>query len=1026
MFLKPTKGRGKTNSACRSKSLALSIAAITSTMAFSSAGYAQNADDELEEITVTGSRIRMTDGMAEPTPVTVVTVSELNNFDPGGTVAEQLDSLPQFFRTQTAQRSSGSLAFTVGSFLDMRALGSQRTLVLLDGARMAPGDKRGPVNVDTFPTALVRSVDVVTGGASAAYGADALGGVTNFVIDREFDGVKFSSGTGISEYGDGFRVNASIAGGFDIGDRLHVIGSFEARQIDQIVRDTEDLDSSWYQRWGWVKNPAWISATATPNVPQRLTLPNVAQTDRHPYGMITGTNTVLDGMVFNREGTAVVPFRDGTVTSKAGVGTTRTTSGGPEADLAYKANEGPGQGSEVVGRSLFLAGNYQFTDNLSGYAQVVAGRSESNADNTRGSVTGITMTSIWAPRIAIDNVFVPAYVRNTLAAAGKTEFTLSREGAFKDVPEIGIDSRDRNTFNTQTYTVGFDYDLPNEWNVSGSYSSGETERLTHTYDMNRIDRMALGMDAVVHPTTGATVCRVNLPQYSPTVAQLNAAGLASGLYDDRTDNDPVRQRLASPVGLDNTIGGCIPYNVMGYGNISADAIEYVGTLKKSVGIVEQDFAEVVTTGDLYEGWGYGPISMAAGLTWRESAFSDEAFPVGVDALGPPLNVPALGIRGIAPGYTGGSPNLHKFSTVPKISGEYNVWEWFSELQIPLWESGSGNQRVGSSLAYRQSDYNLSGKVESWKAGLDFQALEGLRLRATKSQDVREATFAERFDAQGGGANVLDRTRNSESVSITVVASGNPNLAPETADTTVVGFVFEPSWDWAQGLSVSTDWYEVDIADAISQITQQDVVDRCFAGDTAQCTNIERDPATGTITRVFRRFFNQARANVEGVDFEIGYRTELDFFDSELESLSVRLLGGKMLSREDIAANGTVSNQLDQYTLPELRANITTTYSYGPWSAMLQAIHISGDKRDRNWIEGRDVDDNYVASSSWWNGTLRYSSELSSGATWDVGFNVLNLLDTAPPIIASASGNQSVGSSYEEYGRRYNLSLNMNF
>ncbi len=1023
MSIKSYIGRRKFNAGRRKKALALSMAAITSAIAINSGAYAQNTDAKLEEITVTGSRIRITNGMAAPTPVTVVTIGELNNFDPGGTVAEQLDSLPQFFRTQTAQRSSGSLAFTVGSFLDMRALGSQRTLVLLDGARMAPGDKRGPVNVDTFPTALVRSVDVVTGGASAAYGADALGGVTNFVIDREFDGVKLSSGTGISEYGDGFRVDASIAGGFDIGDRLHVIGSLEARQIDQIVRDTEDLDSSWYQRWGWVKNPAWISATATPNVPQRLTLPDVAQTDRHPYGMITGTNTVLDGMVFNREGTAVVPFRDGTVTSKAGVGTTRTTSGGPEAALAYKANEGPGQGSEVVGRSLFLAGRYQFTDSLSGYAQVVAGRSESNADNTRGSVTGITMTSIWAPLIAVDNAYLPAYVRDTLRAAGKTEFVMSREGAFLDVPEIGIDSRDRNTFNTQTYTVGFDYDLPNTWNVSGSYSSGETERLTHTYNMNRIDRMALGMDAVRHPTTGAIVCRVNLPQFSPTVAQLTAAGLASGLLDDR---QTTRTPLASPVGLDNTIGGCVPYNVMGYGNISADAIEYVGTLKKSVGIVEQDFAEVVTTGDLYEGWGYGPISMAAGLTWRESAFSDEAFPVDVDALGPPLNVPKLGIRGIAPGYTGGSPNLHKFSTVPKISGEYNVWEWFSELQIPLWKSGSGNQSVGTTLAYRQSDYNLSGKVESWKAGIDFQVLEGLRLRATKSQDVREATFAERFDAQGGGGNVLDRTRNSETVSITVVASGNPNLAPETADTAVVGLVFEPSWDWAQGLSISTDWYEVDIADAISQINQQDVVDRCFAGDTAQCTNIERDPATGTITRVFRRFFNQARANVEGVDFEIGYRTELDFFDSELESFSVRLLGGKLLSRKDIAANGTVSNQLDQYTLPELKANITTTYSYGPWSATLQTIHLSGGKRDRNWIEGRDVDDNYVESSSWWNGTLRFSSELSSGATWDVGFNVLNLFDTAPPVIASASGNQSVGAQYEEYGRRYNLSLNMNF
>jgi iron complex outermembrane receptor protein len=871
----------------------------------------------------------------------------------------------------------------------------------------------------------VRTVDVVTGGASAAYGADALGGVTNFVIDRQFQGLKMSAGTGISEYGDGFRANASVAGGIEIGDRLNIIGSLEARQIDQIIRETEDLDSDWFQRWGWVTNPAWRPGAA-PGTPQRLTLPNVAQTDRHPYGMITGTGTALDGMVFNREGTAVVPFRDGVVTSKAGAGTTRTTSGGPEAELAHKANQGPGQGSEVVGRSLFLAAQYEFTDRLSAYAQVVAGRSESNGDNDRGSVTGITMTSIWAPRIAVDNAFVPRYVKDVLTAAKRTEFVLSREGTFKDVPEIGIDSRDRNTFNTQTYTLGFDYDIGGTWNLSGSYSTGETERLTHTYDMNRIDRMALGMDAVVHPTTGAIVCRVNLPQYSPTEAQLRAAGLASGLIDDRTATDPVPKPLASPIGLDDTVKGCVPYNVMGYGNIGADAIEYVGTLKKSVGIVEQDFAELVTTGEIHEGWGYGAISMAAGLTWRESGFSDEAFPVDVDALGPPLNVPALGIRGIAPGYSGGSPNLHKFSTVPKISGEYNVWEWFTEVQAPFWESASGVQRIGGSAAFRRSDYNLSGAVEAWKLGIEFQALEGLRFRATKSQDVREASFAERFDAQGGGGNVLDRQNNDESVSITVVASGNPNLAPEVADTTVLGVVFEPQWDWAQGLSLSADWYEVDIADSISQISQQDVVDRCFAGDPDQCVNIERNPATGEITRVFRRFFNQDRAIVEGVDFEIAYRMEVDFFSNESENFSLRMLGGKLLTREDIAANGRVSNQLDQYTLPELNGTVTSTYSLGPWALQLQARFVSGDKLNRNWTEGVEVDDNYVASSTWWNGTVTYSSELSSGATWNLGFNVLNLFDTAPPIVASASGNQGVSNQYDVYGRRYNLTLNMNF
>jgi iron complex outermembrane receptor protein len=206
---------GRKARACgRRKTLAMSLAAIAATMSMGAPVYAQ---DEIEEIAVTGSRIRMTDGMAAPTPVTVVSTAELDAFDPGGTVAEQLDALPQFFNTVTPQRNGGSLAFTVGSFLNMRNLGANRTLVLLDGARMAPGDKRGSVNVDTFPTALVRSVDIVTGGASAAYGADALGGVTNFILDRQFEGLKMSTGTGITEFGSSVTRLTSIPTGTSAG-----------------------------------------------------------------------------------------------------------------------------------------------------------------------------------------------------------------------------------------------------------------------------------------------------------------------------------------------------------------------------------------------------------------------------------------------------------------------------------------------------------------------------------------------------------------------------------------------------------------------------------------------------------------------------------------------------------------------------------------------------------------------------------------------------------------------------------------
>jgi iron complex outermembrane receptor protein len=1013
------------SSSVRINSLVWAIGTITAS--FCNTAFAQNNNPNIEEISVTGTRIRATDGMATPTPVTVITPAELASFEPGASVAEQLDALPQFFATQTAQRGGLALSGDAGaSFLNMRSLGTNRTLVLLDSARMAPADKRGSVNVDTFPTALVRTVDVVTGGASAAYGADALGGVTNFIIDRDFEGFKVSTGTGLLEFGDGFRWNASVAGGKQFGD-LHVIASFDAKRIKQINRDPEDLDADDYRRWGLVANPAYVSATATPNEPQRITVPWIAPTDRHVYGMISGTGTPLDGMVFNREGTAVRNFVPGDYYSNSGTINTRTTSGGPEAEIAKRAYGGPGNGAEVINRALFVAAKYEFSDSLSAYVQLVKGTSESNQTPNRADISGINMTSIWAPRIASDNAYLPASVKQALDAAGVKEFVLSREGAFIDEADMGIDQRDRNIFSTETWTAGFSWDLPYEWNLSGSYSTGETERNSSVENMMRIDRMFLAMDAVRDPNTGAIVCRVQ--SVNPTVEQLRAAGLASGLTNSRTQADPNPLPLESPIGLDNTIRDCVPYNVFGFGNISRQAIEYVGTDKYSKGIVEQDFAEVVATGEVYEGWGYGPISAAAGVTWRDSSFADGAFPVDIDALGPPINVPELGIRGIAPGYAGGSPNLHQFSTVPLIDGQFKVWEWFTEVQVPVWESASGNQSLGGSVAFRRSDYNLSGTSDSWKIGLEAQVFEGLRFRATKSRDVREASFAERFDAQGGGGNVLDRFRNDQNTSITVVASGNPTLAPEVADTLVAGVVYQPTWRWLNGLSISSDWYEVEIQDSISQIAQQDVVDRCFFGDTQQCDNIIRSEATGEITSVFRRYFNQAQATVEGIDLEVGYRMEPDFIGNEEESISVRFLAGYLLERKDIAANGTVTDLTGPASLPDLTANVTTNYRFGPWGVQLQGRFVDSGKLMRTWDEGVQVDDNTIASSTWWNGQLNYNGELESGATWKVGLAVQNLFDRAPPRQPGTNGGSTVelwNNQYDTFGRRYNLSFDMTF
>src|SRR5690606_14474520 len=151
------------------------------------------------------------------------------------------------------------------------------------------------VNVDNFPTALVRSVDVVTGGASAAYGADALAGVVDFVLDREFEGLKINAGTGVTEAGDGANWNFSVAGGKQIGDRLNVIGFIDARKIDAIYRQPHELDN--FQSWGFVTNPAW-SPGAPAGVPRQITMPNVHSTVYTPAGLFDAPGFSLNRSTF--------------------------------------------------------------------------------------------------------------------------------------------------------------------------------------------------------------------------------------------------------------------------------------------------------------------------------------------------------------------------------------------------------------------------------------------------------------------------------------------------------------------------------------------------------------------------------------------------------------------------------------------------------------------------------------------------------------------------------------------------------
>jgi len=1025
---------GRTIGVPHQKALPLAIAAISVMLGSSPTAVLaqQAATSEVEEISVTGSRILRTSGMETPVPVTSLTTQELFDQDPGSTISQQLDALPQFFNNGTPQRGDGGNP-SVGSggpgALNIRNLNSpssgagiSRTLTLLDGARVVPTDKRGTVNVDMFPTALMRSVDVVTGGASAAYGADALGGVVNFVLDREFEGLKINVGTGMHEYDrSGKQWEVSIAGGKAF-DRLHVIGSFEARHTDEVQPDSRRWDSTG-DMWGYVTNPAWVSATATPNIPQRLTLQNVTTANSSPTGLIRGTNSPLDWFKFTRDGTGIEPFNLGSLSALPGrPGATATVAGGPEPGIDFLTSTSGASGMNAVSRSGFGGVQYELSPTLTGFAQIMIGRTESNDSSNNAN---FNLANNWAPLIAVDNAYLPEAVRQVMLARNMTQFPLHKTSQqFPGHPDIGSTRIGRNVFTQWQYSVGVDWEFIEDWNMRASWQQGQSFRNSQAFNLMQVDRVHLGMDAVRHPVSGQIVCRVNLPQYSPTAAQL-AASVAG-----RISSVPVNPYipagtpgntipLTSPV-EPAAISECVPFNVLGSGNMSQAAIDYVGTDRFNLGYVDQDFAEILVTGELHEGWGPGAIGFAGGLTWRDQQFITNATPREVDLLGPPLNVPALGIRGIAAGFTGGGAGLNLFSGIPIIGGQTDVWEWFSEVNVPVWES-AGGQRFETDLAFRRSTYDRAGAIDSWKVGGNLVVTDDLRLRVTRSRDVREPSFAELFDAQGAGDTIMDPNFGRESYLTSSIRGGNPNLRPEYADTRTAGFVYQPSFlPWLDGLSVSLDWYDVDIKDAVARLSPQRIVDDCANGSAQLCALLTRDANTGRVVNVLDVFLNVAAARTRGVDMEVVYRAEPNFFASQNESFSLRWLTGHTMERSDTAPGALPQERSGSLGLPDLTTNLTATYGIGSYSFQLQGRFVDSVLRNAIWVEGRDVDDNTVASMTWFNARIGYNGEFESGSTWSLAVNVQNILDKEPPIFGWTN------NTYDQFGRRYNISFNYNY
>jgi iron complex outermembrane receptor protein len=1000
---------------------------IGASLASTAVAWAQ--DNGPEEITVTGTRI-VRSGMVTPTPVTAVQASELESMS-AGTLIDALIQLPPFFANQTPDQVNGGQN-SGGSNLNLRGAGLNRTLVLLDGRRVVPTNRFGAVDVGMFPEELLRSVETVTGGASASYGTDAVAGVVNFLLDTNFEGVKGHAQMGQTHYGDGETYEAGVAIGTKAGANGHILASIETYNVDAISTFDSLHDRDFFKQWGRVTNPTFGGLTPDgrgllnpAGGPRELVRPYVSPTNWNQTGIINepggGTTgrprSTLDKLVFHPDGTvSPLPF--------SGVG---QLNGGCNCQAEPTQSYGGDIDDEVAAgnkrTNAFMYYENALSDNLTFFAQGLAGKND--VTDRRESISFVLT---WAPRIFADNAYLPQSIRDQMLVPGNatpgnanTNFAPSVGFAEFSIngPDTPLgDARQITKNELFSGTVGFKGDLNRDgffdgWHYDAYYQYGKNEQSFDTDNGLRVDRIPLALDAVVNPANGQIAC------YSA---------------------------LVNP----SVFGDCVPMNIFGgLGKVTPEAARYiVDDYKHAIQDTRQDFLEFVMTGDVWEGFGAGAISGAFGTSYRNEELEQSTpdptdeypatpsgvllssitpLPAGVRGLipqGQPGGIP--GVRNVPVGFTGDANSSSvTFSSLRAIEGGYDTKEVFGELNIPIVADKGWANSFEVSTAVRWADYSGSGEVWAWKLGTNWQITDAVRFRATQSRDVRAATLRERFDQTRGGVTVNDPANltpagQPTSISTASFSGGNPEVQPENADTTTAGVVFQPRK--IDRLSISVDWYKIDISDAIAQLTAQTIVNNCFGvsapPDLTLCQYVHRD-AANQITRVDNLFINLQTLLIEGVDLELNFR----FTDA----LNWRLFASRLLENSTQNPGGPVDDRAGDIGtpapsggFPELKITSNLTFTRGAFSVFVQERYIDGGVLDRTLIEGVTIDDNTIESTYYTDLGIRYS--FGRDDAWEIFGNVNNVFDEEPRVTAQAlgrAGTNDINSGlYDVLGQRF--------
>lgn len=980
-----------------SRRLALSASALpVLMMAALGTAHAQSvpADDEsteVEEIIVTGSLIRRPNNTAVSPIVTLDTAA----IKEAGTVNlnDALNQVPSF--TTSGNAATGGQGSGGRATISLHGLGPNRNLILLDGKRLPISDVNGNVDINIIPESIIGGIDVITGGASAVYGSDAMSGVVNFKTVRAFDGVRLDTQYNISERGDAGKFNASMAFGskFD-DDRGSVVAAFSFTDQQPMQGTARDFFKD--------KVPSSFIGTGT-FVPSATNAPTAAaiQSVFSTYG-ITGSRNPLLNLGFNNDGSLFV--QTGAVNYRGANGTNGYALIGGNVRMPV------GQQLQVLNaldrKTAFIKADYDLTPDLTAYGQFLYVDLTVNTESG-GSLTQFpTLTTI-----PVTNPFIPADLRSVLASRANPTATFNWNGRYVGVPDKNWDEN----YNVQQYILGLKGDISDSWSFDlyASYDqSKHTQTMHNAVLKSQVQRLLSAADG------GASLCAGGFNPFGDA----NARALSPACVSFITKNAISVERLGQ-----TQVQGQVNGELFDFGAGPAQ-IALLANYRKNTYSFSPD-------SDLTAFSGFAPGGNIEGVV---NTLPLAKTGISVKEIAAQIDVPLISdkafIKELAIGAAGRISDYSATGSVKSFEFD-GRWRPVNELLIRgSYQRAVRAPNIGELYSPAQGTQLVIGTPPA-ALGDPCDVRSTARTGANASQ-VAALCVAQGVPAAAISSYQFPTTATGQTV------SGNLSLTPETANTFNVGAVYNtPSGSGLFGdFSVSVDYYNIKIKNVISPVPGLSVLNKCYNLDGSNssysasneyCQLVRRD-GTGQITTVATPFLNLGAVETDGVEAQIHWGLPARFFSESgkvyvdsaigwLNNYNVQLLpGASFLDYTGISSGGAQPNSVPPRVTPKWKA--LTTFGYKSdvvgmglrWryqGAVKDASFVLTPNNVQLGVKAYNIFDLF--------GTVKINDKMEFRA------GVNNLMDKGLPFVASSQISTDP-ALYDLIGRSYYMGLKLGF